>query len=604
MLSKRLIILNFVYAVFCLILMSIYTFTNMDIPVLLEGDVFSYKLYDALFNFFEILPSIVLSVFFVVVATYIERESVIVREARKAQSKVYTRLLVHIGVIVCFLFCFAEICEPLLNRAKVDLQNKCVNYNWYIQKSRESYDDNDINSALYYIDSAIDLHAGLEETVALKELYERSVTSQVQEKIDYFPELSDEQLGMVPTDMNVYSLLEQARRSYQSNSYLDAHYYATIGLELGTLNDPNSAELQKIAREAWEEIATWSGFEAESGMELFATKREGYTALMNGDYLAAYYIFLDLWNEYQYDPDISRYYELAKNALLNQYFFLDEINDLTHFESSKNLTFVINRKDGLKYDIHIGGITNVSGTGMYLKYLRDYTCTIRDSRGTVVSSFFVPYAKLIGEPLSSFNNDVITTIGFDANTVVPRLVLTSVDRNTKGVMSGPTLLDGSILLLDETVTVLPMQLDDLDLIIEATRGPRFMNLASLYKFIPKSEAYGFSTQIYSSFFLKRISAPFLLFCIFLLVSIIAWNFRLREGIIFRAYWLFIIPAFTVLIEFIRIFVDYFLSLFALACANISWILQLPVIIIVSSILIFVLSMRFLYLFKKTMHNEQ
>ena len=60
-------------------------------------------------------------------------------------------------------------------------------------------------------------------------------------------------------------------------------------------------------------------------MDIFSIKRKGYSALIRGDSLIAYYIFLDLWNKNPYDPDISRYYTLSKEALLNQYFFLDEI---------------------------------------------------------------------------------------------------------------------------------------------------------------------------------------------------------------------------------------------------------------------------------------
>ena len=283
---------------------------------------------------------------------------------------------------------------------------------------------------------------------------------------------------------------------------------------------------------------------------------------------------------------------------------MTKLKNLNHFEISKNIQFSITRKDGLKYDIGIGGITNVKDTGIYLKYLRDYTCTISNSDGTVIADFFVPYAKLIGEPLSNFNNEIINTLGFDKNTIMPRLLLTSVDRKTKGIISEPTLITTTIPMQNEAITLLPIPLEDIELIINASMGPQYINLALLYKFLQKTDSYGFSTQTFSSYFLHRISYPFLLFSIFLLIIIIAWNYRLQHDCVFRAYWLLIIPSFTILTEFIRIFGNYLIHLITLAFAKLNLFIQLPLILIIFTVFIIVLSMRFLKLFQKSIKNER
>lgn len=599
MLSKKLIILGLVYSTLCLIGITIYTFVAGEIPSLLASDVFLYQVYDSLTLFFSILPSILVSVFFVVVATYIDKESNLLLEKKsKSKTSIYSKILLHIGAIVILLFCCAEVVEPILFNSKKNLENKYVNYNWYVQKSTDSYADGDINSALHYIDAAKDIHSEDEELIELKTLYELSSAKNTPDELVYFPELSTENLALNPTSMNVYSLLLQAQESFANKNYLDAHYYASIGLELGTIDNPNAQELQQIASESWQEIAIWSGFDTDSDMDIFSLKREGYAALMSGDPLTAYYIFLDLWNNNQYDPDIMRYYDLSKQALLNQYFFIDETKNLAHFEKSKNVEFSIVRQDGVRYEISIGGITNVNDTGIFLKYLRDYSCTVYDKQGNILSSFSVPYAKLIGEPVFSFNDEVAQILGFDQNTIVPRLLLTSVDRNTKGIISEPNVSLGQISMLDETVTVLPMELSDFDLILDASVGPQYINLGSLYNFIPKSGEFGFSNQIYSGYFLKRISYPFLLFSVFLFLVIIAWNYRLKDGTVFRAYWLFIIPAFSVVAEYARILIDYMISLFALACARLNIFVQVPLIIAIFAGLIILFSIRFLHLFQK------
>ncbi len=598
MLSKKLILLSFVYSMLCLIGITIYTFVLENVPVLLESDVVMYQIYDSLSFFFALLPSIILSVFFVVVATYIDKESVLRLENKsKSRVSIYSKLVLHIGVIVCLLFCIAEIVEPILFTAKKDLENRYIDYNWYINKSTDSYVAGDINTARHYIDVASFLDPTKVEVQELKELYEISAVKSP-ETLEYFPELSKENLNETPKNMSVLSLLLQARDAYTNKNYLDAHYYASIGLELGTLDNPNGEELQQIARKSWEQIATWSGFETDGSMDIFSLKRKGYSALMSGDALTAYYIFLDLWNENHYDPDILRYYELSKQALLNQYFFIDETKNLAHFEKSKDVEFSVERKDGIRYNISIGGITNVNDTGTFLKYLRDYSCIIYDKLGNILSSFSVPYAKLIGEPLFSFNDEVINSLGFDESTIVPRLILTSVDRSTQGIISVPDIELGELSMLDETVTVLPMELDSFDLILDASVGPKYINLGSLYKFMANADDYGFSSQIYNGYFLKRISTPLLWFTIFILIVLIAWNYRLKADTVFRAYWLFIIPTFTVVAEYVRILLDYIMSLVCLACGRLNFFLQLPIILIVFTSLIILFSMRFLTSFQK------
>ena len=54
--------------------------------------------------------------------------------------------------------------------------------------------------------------------------------------------------------------------------------------------------------------------------------------LCEGDVLSAYYTFLDLYESNDFDPDILRFYQLATEALLKQYFFIDETRNLAFYE--------------------------------------------------------------------------------------------------------------------------------------------------------------------------------------------------------------------------------------------------------------------------------
>ncbi len=598
MLSKKLAILTSIYTVLCFIGIVIFSFV-IDIPsTLLDIDKFSYKFLSGLGLFLDVLPSIIASVFFVVVATYIDTNSgKNLRSFSSSQMGNFRQIVIVICVNVVILFCANEVFRPIINAAKVEKENRYIDYHWYVDQSQESFELNDISSALFFIDSAIAMYPESQDALDLKEIYERAPAEAPIEVLQYFPEYNDIISASDPleTATTVLSMLHKAQEAYATQNYFDAHYYAFVGLELGGVNNPNSQALQMVSLDAWNKIQTWSGFSTNDDMEIYEKKRQGYASLIEGDSLSAYYTYLDLNAIIPHDPDVSRYFELSKNALLNEYFFIDETLDLSHFEKAKNVSFSVTRSDGLHYSISIGGVTNVRSAGNILKYLRNYSCTLEDADGKTLFSLSVPYVKLIGQPLSSFNTDVVNTLDLEEDSLVPRLLLTSVDRNTKGIVSAPYFSIGNASAIDDSLTLLPMSLDDFDLILEASAGARYINLASLFSFLPKAADFGFSELVYASFFLQRISYSFLVFAVFIFLAIQAWNFRLNENSIFRFYWVLIVPIFTVVAEGIRVLLSYGMSLISLNLARVEGAWQIPVMVCVFLVIIIVFSIRFLSL---------
>ncbi len=601
MITKKVAILTAIYTFLCFVIAFIFAFTVSEIPVLLEIDIGSYKVLTGLNLFIQWLPSIFASIFFVTLATYLDKDGQRnLQSFSTVQMDSFRRIMIVICANVIILFCAAEIFQPLINASKVEKEVRITDYEWYIKKSIEFYEQDDILGAIFYADTALELYPTSQDALDLKELLERTPAENVTEALQYFPEvLQPSETTETSSAETVLKMLENARESFDNQNYFDAHYYAFVGLELGGTNNANSAELQKISLDAWSKLSTWSGFETDEDMRIFEQKRQGYSYLMERDSLSAYYVFLDLHNKIPHDRDVIRYFALAENALLNEYFFIDETTNLTHFEKSKNIHFSVTRNDGLHYEVSIGGITNVRSAGKFLKYLRNYSCTVQDSTGTILYSFTVPYVKLIGQPLSSFHEETMIKLDLEEKDLVPRLLLTSVDRTTKGVVSSPIFTHGKANALDDSLTFLPMSLDDFDLIADASAGPMFINLASLYSFIPKAEEYGFSTLVFSSYFLQRACYPFLIFALFLYLAIQAWNFRLPENSLFRFYWVLMVPFFTIIAESIRALLDYGMSLLSLTFARLEGIWQIPLFIFAFIIIIIIEAIRFL-----SLHTEQ
>ena len=364
--------------------------------------------------------------------------------------------------------------------------------------------------------------------------------------------------------------------------------------------------MQRLATDSWNIISNNSGFETDEAARIFWKKREGYSAFMEGDVLKAYYIFLDLYEISDFDPDIVRFYRLSTEALLRRYFFIDEVQGLAFFEKFKDISFRVKRPDGGFDAVHIGGVTSIAHTDNFVKYLRNYSSISYDASGTLLSAMSVPYVKLIAQKAGSFGSDFAALTGIEnADTFVPCLLCTSVDRKNRGIVISPVYTDvNNQNKKHDTVLVLPMSLKDFDLVCRASsEGPLYMNLASLFHFVPLAERYGLPVRIYQAFLLQRFTRPFLFFVLFLILALIAWDFKLESSQVFRFMWVFSFPVFTAVVMICIEFLRYLIILLSYALSSFSLYGQLFAAIILLFLIIVALSVRFLSLYEKNKNGS-
>lgn len=598
--SKQAIALTITYILLWFIGFSINAFLNKSLPELLKPDVFLYHIFLGLISFFKWLPSILLSIFLIDFSLFF-RHTDLKNYGRFSvvQMKNYKKVLLIASICVTFIFVCSEIFTPLSINAKNQLEKRTDDYNWAIKKAQESFELDNVSSALFYIESALRLNPTAQEAGGLKEKYERfsAENQDMVQDLSFENSLLSATITTMPDDPDAAEdLLTQAHTAFTKQDYFNAHYYATLALKMSGPNNPNTEEMQGIAVTSWDNLSKWAGFQPDDSSQFFALKQKAYTALMNGEILTAYYAFHDLSTKNNFDPDIARFYQLAIQGLQKEYFFIDETFNLAHFENESNIEFSLNRPDGGQDKIKIGGITAIKNTGNSLKYLRDYSFSSYDSEGKLLYTYSVPYAKLIGEQASIADPNYAQTYNIkNPNTLVPRLLLTSVDRTTPGIVSAPIYESGIIEPPKNTMAVLPLTLADFNLIGSAALGPKYMDIASLFQFVPKADTYGFSSQVYGAFLIQRISYPFLLFALFIFLAIQAWNFRLTTSVQFKFIWIFIFPAFTALTQLVFEVIDYGISLVYFSLAHMTGYWQIAASVGIFLLIIIALSIRFLSL---------
>jgi hypothetical protein len=599
----RTAVLTAVYTLLFCIFFIVKAFLIKELPPLLSSDISMWRMYTAFGNFFEWLPIILFSVCFVAFSWFFGLSAFKNREAfSPEQMKNYKNVLIAAAVSVVLSFVCVEILIPLTAGAKKRLETRISDYEWYMEHAQNAFESGNVYAARFFAENAFSVWQS-PQAQKLKKDYELAFPEM--EKKDVLSAVQQYPSDVTETDTgkpySAFTLLKKARAAFETQNYFDAHYYAWWALKLAGTQDANSAELQHIAAESWNTIAAWSGFKTDEAALMFAKKREGYSALMEGDVLHAYYTFSDLYEANGFDPDIVRFYRLSTEALLRQYFFIDETQNLAYFESAKNIRFKLKRPQGGSYVVTIGGVTAVSGMGNFVKYLRDYSCLTYDQAGRFVASMNVPYVKLIAQPAESFGSDYAMRTGVaDPKAYVPQLLLTSVDRKNKNIISSPVYFSAEGGEYEQSIVqLLPLSLRDFDSACSASfDGPEYMNLANLFRFVPLAESYGFPSRIYAYFLLQRACRPLALFALFIFLAVIAWNFRLLSSEVFRFVWIFTFPLFTLALRFCTEALGYVMNLmyYALTVFNssISFIFSFAFL----CVLIIAFSLRFLSLHEK------
>jgi hypothetical protein len=413
----------------------------------------------------------------------------------------------------------------------------------YIGLAKKNLAIGDYGTALFYANYVLDISPDSAEAIELVRFIEENQFLQRQDKLVQEKSEVTSIITSKTASMTIPELMQSAIDCYASKDYFNAHYYASLVLEISKSRDGNLASAKQLASDAWNKLTEIDAFENDLSGQVFYRKKEGYTALTSGDYSKAYYIFYDLLEKYPLDYDIKNFYEISKELLSTRYFFIDETLDKQQFEKFRNVFFTLPRLDGGKDIISIKGITSIETTGGMIQYLRGFSIVSYDKNERWLMSLSVPYAKMCSYPLENMSQELIDYISEISNTrFVPYIFLKSVDRKSESIFLEPRFEKSEDYKPEFTTSyVMPLPFEDFSMLCDVSHGPDTMSLISLYRFARIASDYGYSTEIYFQSLINRLSYPLLLLICFIFSSILAWNSRIFVDDSFKFTWLLLFP---------------------------------------------------------------
>ena len=461
-------------------------------------------------------------------------------------------------VCITLYFVMRETVSPLSKARQTAAAARTEDYHDYVHMAQVALAADSPKDAEFAADAALKIWPGSPEANKLLEksryrIAELAGTSGVKtnkaEGANSDADLPPDVMTRNESGLTVLKAIDYSRTAEKKHDFFIAHYYAMLAWRLAKDTDPNKTVALRLAAEAWNHISSGSDSLASEGdADLYRLKRQGYDAIQNGDYLKAYYQFLDLKAKLetsikkQKDPDVDRFLEVAKKGVLGSFFFIDETANLRLFEASRDIFFIIRRSDGGSDAVFVRGVTYTRSSGTDVAYLRDLEYVRFDPSNKLLYRISVPNAKMF--PFDS-----------DGKGSRPELLLRAVDRKKAGNDIVPAVLEGRVPESEKNILLLDMPYQDFNLIVAANAGPSGMTLMDLMGFSKTAAKYGFSQTAYLREITGRLAEPFLMLIISIFALILGWRYRLAPNVLFKAWWILVVPLFPIismyLIETVR-----------------------------------------------------
>lgn len=612
------------------------------LPDLLDNAVSGFKFLRGIQWFLLALPALLISSF--LIGGSIEWKTADAYDNAKkfsaAMGKRYKDVIIIAIVITCLLTLSNELLLPVVNKKiKRDKENPAL-----LKKAlflgKEALAMNNAMLAWQYAEQANAIYPKSEEVAAF---YKQAVdardivlSGKNSSETVAAPDAVVEKISAPIEDKNkaltIRQMVEKAEELIEKRDWFNAHYWATLAVKACDGTNTNLQVAQDIANTAWNQLSNPVRSPDDEINKFYARKKEGYTALVKGDCLQAYYIFTELDGkaEHYNDPDIEQYLAISKERVETNYFFIDETDNLTQFEDKKNVYFTLKHPDGSYDVIFIGGIANVRSVDGMIRYLDNFNIISYTKYGVFIRAMQVPFAKLSEISTSVLTKEQLKVKGISEKIkTVPYVILQSVDRYTQGTVSKPVysyipseLPDGvaiklvdiipyiesrtnkieynmfvsqmnSLFAEETTSIVLDMPFADFDYVTEASYGAENMSILSLIKFLSKSVAYGYSQEVYLQTLLSKCTMPLLLLIILVFAASMAWNYRLDEKSVFKFKWLIVFPLFTSIVFVLLKCVMYVASLIDFCFIGLAGPYALPIEFVVYVIILIFVSVNFL-----------
>lgn len=299
--------------------------------------------------------------------------------------------------------------------------------------------------------------------------------------------------------------LRLSEAAFAEERYYDAHWLATLAGRLARSGSMEAQESVLAASRAWNEISspTPASREVESG-RIFRMKQAAYEAMVAGDWIRAYYRFLELADLTPKDPEAVQFRDYCQEQVAGIAFFADEL-EMALGDILSGAIFSLPTGDYGRIVLRFGALT----AGTDLAYGLDMEALLFDAAGGLRSRVEAPSVKIVDRNLDTGPQVCI--------------LLRTLDRAGETLLGEPVWTGQAP--MDSALIMLDLAYEDFLLGADTRRGVANMSLAELFAAHRSLGRYGFLPQTFQAEICRRIAEPAFLLPLLILCLVAGWRLR-------------------------------------------------------------------------------
>ncbi|MDR2419674.1 MAG: hypothetical protein LBD79_11615 [Treponema sp.] len=311
-------------------------------------------------------------------------------------------------------------------------------------------------------------------------------------------------LGKEP--VNTTEALVMADKAFREERYYDSHWLAVLAGRLAHQGSVEATQAQRLASLAWSALDVATSLPEEEAYYLYRQKREGYEAVIAGDWINAYYIFKMLAPRLPSDTDVANFLALSEEGARQSSFFVNEVDEHVG-EMLLEALFSLPIDNGGRAVMRVFSLSTMPdasyGTGFELMAF--------SADGTMRYDLITPYVKILPIRLDDTEKLLI--------------MLHALSRESAEASLAPVWSGNERPSITNTELILNVSYDDFLLLAKLRRGLKSLSINELFTASDRFGDYGYITKVFEAELIYRLSEPGAMLSLVILIIIVGWRFR-------------------------------------------------------------------------------
>ena len=315
--------------------------------------------------------------------------------------------------------------------------------------------------------------------------------------------------GLNAEPVSVTEAFELAEKALAEERFFDAHWLATLGDRLARDGSPEKTIATRLAGRAWQGINSLAPTNRETrAYTIFRLKRDGHEALIGGEWVRAYYIFLELIDLAPEDPDAAKYLTMSEAGVKQVAFFIDEM-ELNLGRILSGAIFSLPHDSG-RLVMRIASLSAFSDSA----YGMGAEIMAFDRDGRPLWNIEAPFVKIMPLALDA---------GYSMT-----VLLRALDRNDETKQWEPKIISLGQKAPGSTEIALKLSWDNFLLLSNVRRGLSGLSPADLRRAAENLTDCGFLPQVFEAELIRRFIEPLILLPLGIFSLVIGWRYRAQK----------------------------------------------------------------------------